>query len=101
MYSLIQKEFSKCRKHFYSFTLDRLLKIVKKTKKEDVKSIRTRVIKHAFKKVWKLKLIWIDYEQLIVDFFDVIFRSTDDSGYLISVFSLVSWFLYFLLQEYQ
>ena len=51
MYSLIQKEFSKCRKHFYSFTLDRLLKIVKKTKKEDVKSIRTRVIKHAFKKV--------------------------------------------------
>ena len=51
MHSLIQKEFSKCRKHVYSFTLDRLLKLAKKTKKEDVKSIRTKVIKHAFKKV--------------------------------------------------
>ena len=51
MHSLIQKEFSKCRKDVYSFTLDRLLKLAKKTKKEDVKSIRTKVIKHAFKKV--------------------------------------------------
>ena len=39
MHSPIQKEFSKCRKHVYSFTLDRLLKLAKKTKKEVIKVI--------------------------------------------------------------
>ena len=53
----------------------------------------------------KLKLIWIDYEQLIMDYFDCIFIyiSTDHLAYLIPMFSLVSWFLYFLqdlLQEH-
>ena len=58
------------------------------------------------KRWWKLKLIWINYEQLTMDCFDCIFISTNNLAYLIPIpmFSLVSWFLYFLqhlLQEYE
>ena len=67
----------------------------------DVKSICARVTKHAPKKMVKAevnKLIWIHYEHLIMDCFDCIFISTNNLVYLIPMpmFSLVSWFLYFL-----
>ena len=48
------------------------------------------------KKLRKLMFIWNDYEQLIMNCFDCIITSTDDVIYLISVFSMVSWSLYFL-----
>ena len=56
------------------------------------------------KRSWKLKLIWIDYEQFIMDCFDCIFLSTNDLAYLIPMLSLVLWFLYFLqelLEDYE
>ena len=66
--------------------------------KGDNESICTRLAKHVSKYVAKSELIWIDYEQLMMDYFDCIFLSTDDLAHLIPVFSLVPWFLCFLQQ---
>ena len=72
--------------------------------KGDAESICARVT-NMHQNMWrKLRLIWIDYEQLIMDCFHCIFKSTDNLAHLIPVFWLVSWFLCFLhhlLQEYE
>ena len=60
-----------------------VLKMAKETNKGGVESIcarLARVTKHASK---NLKLIWNDFKQPIMDFFDCIFISTDDLAYLI------------------
>ena len=63
--------------------------------KGDVESICARVT-NMHQNMWrKLRLIWIDYEQLIMDFFHCILKSTDNLAHLIPVLWLVSWFLCF------
>ena len=64
--------------------------------KGDVESICAKVTKRI--KKCGLNLTWINYEQLIMNGFDCIFISTNNLAYLIPIlmFSLVSWFLYFL-----
>ena len=54
--------------------------------KGDVESICARVTS-MHQNTWrKLRLIWIDYEQLIMDCFRCIFESTDHLAHLIPVF---------------
>ena len=70
--------------------------------KGDVESICARVAKMYQNTWWKLRLIRIDYEQLIMDCFHCIFKSMDNLAHLIPVLWFVSWFLCFLqhlLQE--
>ena len=64
--------------------------------KGDVESICAKVTKRI--KKCGLNLTWINYEQFIMNGFDCIFISTNNLAYLIPIlmFSLVSWFLYFL-----
>ena len=78
--------------------------MAKETKKGDFESIRVKATKYIKKggESWS----WPEYEQLTMDCFDCIFISTNNLAYLIPIpmFSLVSWFLYFLqhlLQEYE
>lgn len=80
------------------FTLEPVLKIVREKNKGDVKNISVRVTKHASKKLTKVKLIWIDYKQLIMHCSNCIFRSTDYLSYLLPMFPLV-YFLQHLLKE--
>ena len=80
--------------------------MAKDTDKGDVKSKRARVGKVVSKRWQKLKLIWINYGQLVMDCFDCIVISKNDWACLIAIpiFPLVSWFVYFLhhlLQEYK
>ena len=68
----------KCRTYqSLLFPLETILKMVKEKNKRDVESICARVNKHASKKVVKLKLIWIDYEELIMDYLERMFISMD------------------------
>ena len=80
------------------FTLEPVLKIVRETNKGDVKNISVRVTKHASKKLTKVKLIWIDYKQLIMHCSNCVFRSADYLSYLLPMFPL-AYFLQHLLEE--
>ena len=71
--------------------------MAKETNKRDFESMCARVTKvEYFFPLRTQKLIWIDYEQLIMDCCDCIFISTNNLAYSIPIpmFSLVSWFLY-------
>ena len=78
-------------KHPFFFTSETVLKIAKGTNKGDVESICAKVTKHIKSRWRKLKLIWINYGQFIMDCFDYIFISTNNLVYLIPIlmFSLV------------
>ena len=86
----------KLQKHPFFFISETDVKMAKETQR---RRIATRQSNKTHLKRWrKLKLIWINYERLTMYCFDCIFISRSNLTYWIpiSVFSLVSWFLYFL-----
>ena len=75
-------------KHPFFFTLETVLKMAKETNEGDVESRCAKVTKYIKIRWRKLKLIWINYGQLITDCFDYVFISTNNLVYLIPILML-------------
>ena len=63
----------KLQKHPFFFILETDLKMAKETQKGEVQSIATRQSNKTHSKRWQnLKLIWMNYERLIMYCFDYV-----------------------------